>query len=156
MINNDELIDCKRCGGDAAYQQKLNENVTLTSCYSCGFLSNSAMKKGSLFLEEQLELFPNLYKALTVEDEEGNIWFPSTVNISNKGMVFANGTSPQNWKWAAVLAIPILEEEKEKYPIPGKKGEYYKWRMDMTTMKEFDERDYIEALDYLGLFEDGE
>jgi hypothetical protein len=67
-------------------------------------------------------------------------------------MIFANGKSSDNWKWAAVLAVPVTEEEKEKYPIPNKEGEYYKWRMDMSTMKEFKEKDYIEALDYIGIF----
>ena len=62
---------------------------------------------------------------------------PSLFNINYK--IFANGKSSDNWKWAAVLAVPVTEEEKEKYPIPNKEGEYYKWRMDMSTMKEFEE-----------------
>jgi hypothetical protein len=66
-------------------------------------------------------------------------------------MVFANGKSSANWKWAAVKAVPIKEEEKNKYPVPGKKGEYLKWRMDMTTLKEFDESDFIETLSYIGV-----
>jgi hypothetical protein len=66
-------------------------------------------------------------------------------------MIFANGPSIQNWNWAAVKAVQVTEEEKEKYPIPGKKGEFYTWRMDMTTLKTFVERDFMEALSYLGL-----
>ena len=52
--------------------------------------------------------------------------------------------------WAAVKAVPVLEEEKEKYPILGKEGQYYEWRMDMTTLQMFPERDFIEALSYIG------
>ena len=44
------------------------------------------------------------------------------------------------------------EDEKEKYPIPNKEDEYYEWRMDMETIKECEEGDYIEALDYIGVF----
>ena len=44
------------------------------------------------------------------------------------------------------------EDEKEKYPIPGKKGEFYKWRMDMETLVEFGEGDFLEALDFIGVF----
>ena len=68
------------------------------------------------------------------------------------GMIFANGKNAENWNWAGVLAVPVKEEEKEKYPIPNKEGEFYEWRMDMSTMKEFKENDYIEALDYIGIF----
>ena len=71
--------------------------------------------------------------------------------MPTKGMIFANGKSAENWKWAAVLAVPVKEEEKEKYPIPGKKGEYYKKRMDMSTIKNFHEREFIDALSYIGL-----
>ena len=41
------------------------------------------------------------------------------------------------------------EEEKTKYPIPGKKGEYYEFRMDMSTIKHFEERDFMDALSYI-------
>ena len=61
-------------------------------------------------------------------------------------MIFANGTSIRDWHWAAVKAIELTEEEQKKYPIPGKKGEYMKYRMDMKNLKEFHERDYIDAL----------
>jgi hypothetical protein len=64
-------------------------------------------------------------------------------------MIFANGSSKTQWNWAAVKAIPVTEEEKTKYPIPGKQEQYYEWRMDMTTLKEFPEREYMEALSYI-------
>ena len=41
---------------------------------------------------------------------------------------------------------------KKKFPIPGKKGEFYEWRMDMTTEKRFPHNDFVEALDYIGVF----
>ena len=36
-------------------------------------------------------------------------------------------------------------------PIPNKKDEYYKHRMDMGTMRTFEEKDYMEALSYIGI-----
>ena len=67
-------------------------------------------------------------------------------------MVFANGKSAYDWKWGAVLAVEVKDDEKEKFPIKGKKDEYYKWRMDMKTLKEFEENDYMEALEYIQIF----
>lgn len=148
----DNLIKCDRCGSDACYVQEVNEKVKNYSCYGCGFITNSLLVKDTQFFEEQMELLPNLYKELMGEDENGKIWMPSTVNIPEKGMVFANGKSSSNWNWSAVLAVEVKDDEKEKYPIPGKEGEYYEWRMDMEGMKEFGESDYIEALDYIGIF----
>ena len=148
----DNLTICDRCGSDACYVQEVNQDIKNYQCYGCGFITNSLMKKDSQFFEEQMELLPNLYKELMGEDDEGKIWMPTTINLPSQGMIFANGTSAENWKWAAVKSVPVKKEEKEKYPIPGKPGEFYEQRMDMETLKEFDERDFVEALDYIGIF----
>ena len=159
----DNLQTCNRCGGDACYVQEVN-GIKLYSCYGCGFQTSSVMKRGERFFEEQLDILPELYKTLLGEDEEGMIWMPQTVNLPQQGMVFAaaardhaipNETPSQdNYEWAAVKAIKIPEEDREKYPIPHKKGEFYEWRMDMTTEKRFAHNDFIEALDYINVFQD--
>jgi hypothetical protein len=66
-------------------------------------------------------------------------------------MVFYNGTNKENAKWTAVKAVRILPEEREKYPIKGQPGKYYEWRMDMTTIKGFEMREFIEALSYINV-----
>jgi hypothetical protein len=109
------------------------------------------MKEGETFFEEQSNILPELYKDLFFKDEDGKIWMASSVNLPQQGMIFANGPSKEDWGWAAVKAVEVTEEEKTKYPIPGKKEEFYEWRMDMTTLKMFPEREYMEALSYIGV-----
>lgn len=145
----DNLVICDRCGSDACYKQEVNLDINLYWCYGCGFTSNTAMKTDSEFLKEQMEILPELYKSLMVEDEAGKIWMPSMVNIPDKGMVFADGTGSTNWRWAAVLATAVKEEEKEKFKL--KSGGYAEWKMDMSTIKHFNENDYMEALSYIGI-----
>jgi hypothetical protein len=142
----DNLTICNRCGSDACYVQEVNEQVKLYFCYGCGFQANTAMTRGSEFLQQQMEVLPELYKELMGEDENGTIWMPSVVNIPDKGMVFADGANGQNWRWAAVKAIPMPEEEKAKFKAKGKE---YDYKMDMTTLTHFSERDFIEALSYI-------
>jgi len=45
-------------------------------------------------------------------------------------------------------AIPMPEDEKAKFKSKGKE---YEWKMDMETLKLYPERDYIEALSYVGV-----
>ena len=161
-MNKDNLIKCNRCEGDACYTQKVGK-ITLYSCYGCGFQTSTVMKKGEKFLEEQMDILPDLYKALLGEDGEGLVWMPQTVNLPQQGMVFAtvakefgDPDSPaavDNYEWAAVKAIKIKDKDKEKYPIPNKEGEYYEFRMDMTTEKRFSHKDFVEALDYINVFQ---
>jgi len=147
----DNLIICKHCGSDACYVEEVNQELSTYFCYGCGFQTNSLMKDDSEFYKEQISILPELYKDLLEKDEDGIIWMPSTINLPQQGMIFANGPSKNDWGWAAVKAVPVTEEEKEKYPIPSQKGKFYEWRMDMTTLKMFVKRDYMEALSYIGV-----
>lgn len=144
-MNFDELKECSRCGSNACYSQEINKEISIELCYGCGFQSNTIMTSGSQFLSEQMELLPELYKELMDEEEEtGKIWMPTTVNLQDKGMVFADGTSRMNWRWAGVKAIPIPEEEKLL-------NNDISYKPDMSTIKHFEERDFMEALSYIGV-----
>jgi hypothetical protein len=147
----DNLTICKHCGSDACYTQEVTPEITNQFCYGCGFQTNTLMKEGEEFFEQQKELLPELYKDLIHKDKEGQMWMPSMINVPDKGMVFANGTDFNDWKWAAVKAVVVTEEEKHKYPIKGKKDQYYEFRMDMTTMRSFFEKDFMDALSYIGV-----
>jgi hypothetical protein len=144
----DNLTTCDRCGSDACYVQEVNQDVKLHFCYGCGFQANTAMKRDSEFLQQQMEVLPELYKELMGEDENGTIWMPSVVNIPDKGMVFADGPNGQQWQWAAVKATLMSKEEKTKFKSKGKE---YDYKMDMTTLTHFSEREFIEALTYIGV-----
>ena len=147
----DDLIVCPICGSDACYKQEVNEKITNYMCYGCGSISNSLMKDGEDYWEQQQISLPELYKDLTHKDKNDQYWIPNTINQPKVGMVFLNGSSEDNWTWSAVKAIKVGEEEKIKYPIPGKPGKYYEYRMDMENIKHFGERGYMDALSYIGL-----
>jgi len=139
----DTLINCSRCGSDACYVREITPEIKLEFCYGCGFQSHSLMKPGTEFFNEQLALLPDLYKSLLEEEEDtGKIWMPSFINIAEKGMVFADGTGRDNWKWAGVKSVLVSKGEKKKYKNA-------KYRADMTTIKHFKERDFMEALSYI-------
>ncbi len=136
-MSKDKLTICARCGSDACYEQDMGADYIINLCYGCGFTTNTLMKSGSEFLEEQIEVLPELYKDLIYVDDKGLNWMPSAVNDPEKGMVYAKGPNPENWEWAAVKTLP------------SKNG---KPRMDMENLKSYSERDYMEALEYIGVF----
>ena len=150
-MSADKLDICPRCGSDACYVTEVNQDINNYFCYGCGFQSNTLMREGEEITEEQMSILPELYKDLRYEDKNGQVWFPSTVNLPKQRMIFADGSTTKNWAWAAVKAVEVKEEEKHKYPIPKKEGQFYEYRMDMTTVKHFKERDFMEALSYIGV-----
>ena len=143
----EKMIDCPRCGGNASYEQQVNEEVTTHFCFGCGFTTSTLMEVNSKLLIETLETSPELFKDLMFTGTDNRVWFPATVTLPNKGMVFLDGTSKENWRWAAVQSVEILAEEKEKFP----EGQTHK--MDMKNIQYFDQKDFMEALDRINFFD---
>ena len=151
-MQHEEIIDCPKSGGDLCYKAQVAPEIYNYMSLSCGFWTNSFMTEDHEFYKQQMETLPELYKDLAWKDEKtGLIWLPNTINEPELGMVFANGANISEWGWAAVKAIEIPKENRKNHPIPGKKGEFMKYRMDMKNMKSFKERDYIDALSYIGV-----
>lgn len=151
-MQHEEIINCPKSGGDLCYKVQIAPEIYNYMSLSCGFWTNSFMTEDHEFYMKQMETLPELYKDLAWKDPKtGLIWLPNTINNPEQGMIFANGQNVSNWKWAAVKAIKIPKKEQKNHPIPGKPGEFMKFKMDMKNMQLFEERDYIEALSYIGI-----
>jgi len=140
----DNLTVCSRCGSDACYVDEVSMEIKTHFCYGCGFQTNSLMKEGEEFYNQQIEALPELYKDLLYTDNEGKIWMPSAVNLPEQGMVFANGPSGQEWGWAAVKAVELKEGDKRV-------REDQTHKMDMNSLQMFGERAFMDALSYIGV-----
>ena len=143
----EELIICPLCGSDACYKTPINEKYYSYFCFGGGHQSNDLMTEEEFKFEEYEETLPELYKDLKRKDSEGRVWYPVAINIPEKGTVFANGNSVENWKWSAIKTRELTEEESEKLVDKG-----IKYKSDTSTLKDFD-KDFIEALGYIGFFD---
>ena len=143
----EKMSICPHCGGNACYEQQVSEEVTTSFCFGCGYSTSTLMTELGDLVAKTLETSPELYKDLMFTDEDRKVWFPSTVTLPNKGMVFLDGTSKDNWRWASALAVEISEEEKAKFP----KDQTHK--MDMKSISHFEKEDFMEALDAIKFFD---
>ena len=144
----DTIIDCPKSGGDLCYKVEISKDITNFLSLSCGYWTNTLMKEDSEFYKEQLITLPELYKDLAWTDPDTNlIWIPNTINIPDKGMVFANGSSIDEWSWAAVKAVELEEGDEAKV-----EGQTHK--MDMASIKHFDSaRGFMDALEVIGFYD---
>ena len=140
----DKLTICSHCNSDACYEHK-QQGILIWSCMSCGFTSNELMIEGSELVAQTEEVMPELYKDIKFVDDKKQIWYPTVLNIQNKGTVFVNGTTKDNWGWAGIKAVETTNEEKEKL-----KGATHK--SDPKTLKTFTKDQFDEACHYIGLF----
>jgi hypothetical protein len=146
-MNKDKLVEGP-FGSNACYEQTFENNgesVTTWLCFGSGFTTSTLMTKNSPTVENAIKTSPELYKDLMFEDKNGRVWLPATITLPEKGMVFIDGTSKDNWKWAGVKAIPISEQDK-------KVDENQTHKMDMKNLKHFEQKDFMEAADFIGMF----
>jgi hypothetical protein len=126
----ESFIICPKCEGNACHEVS-NDKLTVWSCFGCGFTSNSTLTEDKL--EEIEVVIPQLYKDLKFKDDKGYYWYPNSIMLEDKSLIFADGKTSEEWKWAGVQS---------------KDG-----KADMTTVKYFEEKEFMEALDYIGFFE---
>jgi len=139
----DKLVICPHCGSDACYEHE-QQKIIVWSCMGCGFTSNELMVEGSQLVIETEEVMPELYKDIKFMDDKKQIWYPTVINIEDKGTVFVNGTTKENWGWAGIKVVETTDEEKEKF-----KGA--KFKSDPKTLKTFSKDQFDDAVNYLGL-----
>jgi len=149
----DNLTKCPCCGSDACSISPLAPNIDAHLCWTCGFNTHTGMTDGSEFEKTAYESTAEIIKDLK-QVHDGLAWYPKVINLQEKGMVFPEWNKRlQDWYWAAVNAVPVTKEEKEKYPDPANPGEFYQFRMDMKNIKRFDKLEFMDAVELIGLFD---
>lgn len=142
------LLTCPKCKApESCTTMNINETKKTYTCFSCGFQTSDLMIKGEFDFEAMEETMPELHKECKYEDELGRVWYPTTINISDKGTVFLNGTSKDNCYFSAIKTIPLTKEEAK---MPRWKGQTHK--SDPSTLKSFGPEGFFDACDYLGIF----
>ena len=150
---NTDLIECPCCGSDACSKTTSKDGSDIYLCWTCGMTTNSLMKDGSDFETENYEQTAAIIKDLK-QVHDNLAWYPKVINLHENGMVFPEWNKRvKDWYWAAVKAIPVTEEEQEKYPDPHNPGEFYKFRMDIKNIKRYDKMCFMDAAEEIGMFE---
>ena len=145
----DTLTVCKRCSGNACYEQHIDEATKTWLCMACGFTTSTVMQDNGAIVKTAVESSPELYKDLKFVDDTNLAWLPATITIPEKGMVFLDGTTAKEWTWAGVRAIKLTQEELDS----KKYTEGHNFKMDMQNLKQLGQRDFMDALEYIGFFQ---
>jgi len=118
-------------------------------CFDCGMTSNSYLSYDSEKLEEYTKNQSALMNDLKVMDEErGIVWFPSVINMGEKGIIYPDGTI-NDWYWHYAKVVDIPEEEREKYDGHEK-------RLDVENSEKFGQFEFMKACKSMGIIkEDG-
>ena len=122
--------------------------------FNCGFTSNSLYVKDSDQRQAQVKNSPKLVIELECFDEDRNIyWYPSVINMGKRGIIYPEGIEDEySWKYAKVVDIP--KEDQDKYPVPGKDGEFYETRLGVDSASEYGKYEFLNACKDMGIVKD--
>jgi len=116
-------------------------------CFQCGMTSNTYLAFDSEKLEEYTKSHSKLMNALKVFDHErGIVWFPSVINMGEKGIIYPEG-KVSNWYWHYAKVVEIPEEDREKYDGHEK-------RLDVESAEKFGQFEFMEACKAMGVVVD--
>ena len=62
-------------------------------------------------------------------------------------MLYPIGTNREDMRWEVCKVEIITGEDRKKYPVPGKKDEYFTSRLDVENAVRFNGNEFDQALD---------
>jgi hypothetical protein len=98
------------------------------------------MVKDSDFVKTSKEVLPELIKDLEFTDNSGFVWYPSVINVPEKGILFPNGSNKDAWGWTVAPLTEIAEEEKERFP----KNQTHK--VDLSNTENYSKEEFATAV----------
>ena len=116
-------------------------------CFQCGMTSNSYLAFDSDKLEEYTKSHSKLMNDLKIFDKERDIvWFPSVINMGEKGIIYPEGDSV-NWHWYYAKVVDIPEKDRDEYDGHEK-------RLDVENAEKFGQFEFMEACKSMGVIVD--
>ena len=144
----ERVIDCPICHNVDQCFEDIQDGFNSYLCFSCGYMSSTHYEQGSLALIDNLKKSPKLVQSLQMLDKERNIiWFPSVINMGEKGMIYPEGKQELwFWKYAKVIDVPV--EERPQYDGHDKK-------LDLEGAETFGQKTgFMQACKKMGLTKD--
>ena len=116
-------------------------------CFHCGMTTNSYMAVDSEKLDTMVSGNTQLMNDLKIIDEErGLVWFPSVINMGEKGIIYPDGKQ-NDWYWHYAKVVDVPEEEREQYEGHSK-------RLDIENPEIFGQFEFTKACTAMGIVKD--
>ena len=116
-------------------------------CFECGMTSNSYLAFDSEKLEEYTKSHSQLMNDLKIFDKErGVVWFPSVINMGEKGIIYPEG-NVSNWNWYYASVVEIPEDKRKDF-------DGHKRRLDVENAQKFGQFEFMSACKAMGIVKD--
>tara|TARA_R110002051_G_scaffold165719_1_gene236747 strand:+ start:388 stop:921 length:534 start_codon:yes stop_codon:yes gene_type:complete len=124
-------------------------NIESYICMESGYTTSDNLKIGSDIVNNYEQKITDLMRSVKFEDKErGLVWYPAYMQLPG-AMLYCKGTSFEDMVWEVAKVVPIIGDERKKYPVLGKEEEYFTSRLDVENAKTYQKREFQSAFDDL-------
>ena len=134
--------------GNECVLEEADEQTGVVSmiCMETGFTTTDQLVYESEAQETYEAGLTELMKQDRVIDGIGLCWYPAFMQLPG-AMMYPDG-DPNNFHYEVAEVVDIVGEEREKYPVPGKEGEYFTARLDVENATKFEMKEFETALNF--------
>ena len=150
MITKENFDGISPITGNKCVIEEANtqDNTVSYLCMESGFSSHENLIENSEFEGKFEKGLTELMISCKRIDDNNRSWYPTFMQMPG-GMLYCEGKSNTEWNWKVAKVIPIIGEERLKYPIPGKENEYHTTKLDVDNANTYGKDDFESALSEL-------
>jgi hypothetical protein len=124
-------------GNTCVLVEAMESGMNSYICMESGYVSNEYFKVDSEIVERHEQNLSQLMRDVKhIDESRGLVWYPAYMQFENM-VLYCSGTSKTDLEWDVAFIVPVDETEKENYPVPGKPGEYFQYRIDVDNAERF-------------------
>jgi len=134
--------------GNECVLEEADEQTGVVSmiCMETGFTTTDQLIHESEAQKAYESGLTELMKQSRVIDGVGLCWYPAFMQLPG-AMMYPDG-DVNNFHYQVAEVVDIIGEDREKYPVPGKEGEYFTARLDVENATQFEMKQFETALNF--------
>ena len=122
-------------------------NIESRICMDTGYTTRDVWQIGSKNIKLYEKGITQLMIDTKFEDHlTGFVWYLTSM-ITPQVMLYPKGTHKDNWNWEVTPVIPIVGEERKKFPVPDKEDEYFTTRLAPELAQSFQQLEFKQAME---------
>ena len=118
-------------------------------CMESGYMTRSSFKFNSPECANHEKGCSALMIKLRMNDNNlETVWYPTFMQLPGVMMyVEGQGKVPNDYNWSVAKVVPIIGEDRLKFPVIGKENEYHTTRLDVENAVKFKAFEFETALE---------
>jgi len=134
--------------GNNTVLEEADEQTGVVSmiCMETGYTTTDQLVHESDAQEAYEAGLTELMKEARIIDAVGLCWYPAFMQLPG-AMIYPDGAADK-FHYEVAEVVEIIGEERKKYPVPGKEGEYFTARLDVDNATQFEMNQFETALNF--------